>query len=48
MAYKAAAKRMRQVLDIRDPPPLSAAIPQDNKNQDHGADEIHRGAGEAS
>ena len=37
MAYKAAAKRMRQVLDIRDPLPLSAAL---GETQDHGADEI--------
>jgi len=40
MAYKAAAKRMRQVLDIRDPLPLSAALPQEGGTQDHGADEI--------
>ena len=37
MAYKAAAKRMRQVLDIRDPLPLAAAL---GKTLDHGADEI--------
>lgn len=37
MAYKAAAKRMRQVLDIRDPLPLSAAL---DATLDHGADEI--------
>ena len=37
MAYKAAAKRMRQVLDIRDPLPLSAAL---GETLDHGADEI--------
>jgi len=44
MAYKAAAKRMRQVLDIRDPLPLSAAL---GETLDHGADEIHgRGRGE--
>ena len=44
MAYKAAAKRMRQVLDIRDPLPLSAAL---GETLDHGADEIHgRGNGE--
>ena len=42
MAYKAAAKRMRQVLDIRDPLPLAAAL---GKILDHGADEIQgRGA----
>ena len=41
MAYKAAAKRMRQVLDIRDPLPLSAALPQEGSTQDHGTDEIH-------
>ena len=47
MAYKAAAKRMRQVLDIRDPLPLSAALPQGGGMQDHGADEIHgRASGE--
>ena len=40
MAYKAAAKRMRQVLDIRDPLPLSAALPQEGESLDHGADEI--------
>ena len=44
MAYKAAAKRMRQVLDIRDPLPLSAALPQEGGTQDHGADEICVGA----
>ena len=43
LKYKAAAKRMRQVLDIRDPLPLSAAIPQDNKNKDYGADEMYVG-----
>jgi len=44
MAYKAAAKRMRQVLDIRDPLPLSAAL---GETLDHGADEIHgRASGE--
>ena len=37
MAYKAAAKRMRQVLDIRDPLPLSAAL---GETLDYGADEI--------
>ena len=42
MAYKAAAKRMRQVLDIRDPLPLSAAL---GGTLDHGADEIHGRAG---
>jgi len=47
MAYKAAAKRMRQVLDIRDPLPLSAALPREGETQDHGADEIQcRGNGE--
>ncbi len=40
MAYKAAAKRMRQVLDIRDPLPLSAALPQEGEALVHGADEI--------
>jgi len=40
MAYKAAAKRMRQVLDIRDPLPLAAALPEEGSTQDHGADEI--------
>ena len=40
MAYKAAAKRMRQVLDIRDPLPLAAALPEGGSTQDHGADEI--------
>ena len=46
MAYKAAAKRMRQVLDIRDPLPLSAALPQEGTSQDYGTDEIQsrRGA----
>ena len=44
MAYKAAAKRMRQVLDIRDPLPLSAAL---GGTLDYGADEIlRRGNGE--
>ena len=44
MAYKAAAKRMRQVLDIRDPLPLSAAL---GETLDHGTDEIHgRASGE--
>ena len=44
MAYKAAAKRMRQVLDIRDPLPLSAAL---GETLDHGTDEIqNRGNGE--
>jgi len=44
MAYKATAKRMRQVLDIRDPLPLSAAL---GGTLDHGADEIQgRGNGE--
>ena len=43
MAYKAAAKRMRQVLDIRDPLPLSAAL---GETLDYGADEIQgRGSG---
>ena len=43
MAYKAAAKRMRQVLDIRDPLPLSAAL---GGTLDRGADEIRdRGNG---
>ena len=28
MAYKAAAKRMRQIIDIRDPLPLSVAMPE--------------------
>ena len=37
MAYKAAAKRMRQILDIRDPLPLSAAL---GEVKDYGADEI--------
>ena len=52
MAYKAAAKRMRQVLDIRDPLPLAAALPEKGQTQDRGADEIHgrasggRGAGD--
>jgi len=41
MAYKAAAKRMRQVLDIRDPLSLSAALPRKEATQDYGADEIH-------
>ena len=41
MAYKAAAKRMRQVLDIRDPLPLSAALSREDAIQDYGADEIH-------
>ena len=41
MAYKAAAKRMRQVLDIRDPLPLSAALPHGGANSDYGADEIY-------
>ena len=46
MAYKAAAKRMRQVLDIRDPLPLSAALPRRGKTLGHGADEINgRGSG---
>jgi len=45
MAYKAAAKRMRQVLDIRDPLPLSAALPQEAARQDHVADEINSGRG---
>ena len=45
MAYKAAAKRMRQVLDIRDPLPLSAALPEKGQNKDHGADEIQGRAG---
>jgi len=40
MAYKAAAKRMRQVLDIRDPLPLAAALPEEGESLDHGADEI--------
>ena len=40
MAYKAAAKRMRQVLDIRDPLPLAAALPGEGSTTDHGADEI--------
>jgi hypothetical protein len=44
MAYKAAAKRMRQVLDIRDPLPLSAAL---GGTLDYGTDEINgRGNGE--
>ena len=44
MAYKAAAKRMRQVLDIRDPLPLSAVL---GGIQDYGADEIQgRASGE--
>ena len=42
MAYKAAAKRMRQVLDIRDPLPLSAAL---DATLDHGADEIRSRGG---
>ena len=47
MAYKAAAKRMRQVLDIRDPLPLAAVLPEEGSTQDHGADEIQgRGNGE--
>ena len=43
MAYKAAAKRMRQVLDIRDPLPLSAVLPQEGVSQDYSADEIQSG-----
>ena len=43
MAYKAAAKRMRQVLDIRDPLPLSAALPRKDADRDYAADGIQGG-----
>ena len=46
MAYKAAAKRMRQVLDMRDPLPLSAALPLEGASQDYVADEIQGRASE--
>ena len=47
MAYKAAAKRMRQLIELRDPIPLSDVLDMGNKGdpaaaetQDYGADEI--------
>ena len=47
MAYKAAAKRMRQLIELRDPIPLSDVLDLGNKGepaavetQDYGADEI--------
>ena len=46
MAYKAAAKRMRQIIELRDPLPLSAVLDMGKVNQekaalqDYGADEV--------
>ena len=47
MAYKAAAKRMRQLIELRDPIPLSDVLDMGNEGepaaaetQDYGADEI--------
>ena len=47
MAYKAAAKRMRQLIELRDPIPLSDVLDMGNEEksdaaemQDYGADEI--------
>ena len=47
MAYKAAAKRMRQLIELQDPMPLSAILDMGNgenlvttAKQDYGADEI--------
>ena len=47
MAYKAAAKRMRQLIELHDPIPLSDVLDLGNKGepaaaetQDYGADEI--------
>ena len=48
MAYKAAAKRMRQIAELRDPLPLSSVLdmgmdrkPGKAVSQDYSADEIH-------
>lgn len=47
MAYKAAAKRMRQIIELQDPLPLSSVLdmgtegnPEMSMIQDYGADEI--------
>ena len=47
MAYKAAAKRMRQLIELQDPMPLSVILDMGNEeqttamvNQDYGTDEI--------
>ena len=57
MAYKAAARRMRQVAGLSDPTPLSDALPPEGaadekvggaEFRDYGADEIHVADGAAA
>jgi hypothetical protein len=52
MRYKAAAKKLKQVTELRDPTPAEVALPREDAEQreaakcDYGADESADGAGE--
>ena len=46
MAYKAAAKRMRQLIGLTDPAPLSSVMPCGNEGEAHNANSEEREGGE--